>query len=143
MASTADADPNGAAQSWQAAAQSVVRPKMDMAKALAIMGFSSSRTLDPNGGHDPRKELSEALSRQMALIDRKKNARSQRQNLVTSQVESQLSRQKDDVRMLHEAYQFLSRKYLAPSKVEEEENYGISAMGAMEASMGSGHNFLQ
>ena len=41
---------SGNANSWQNAAQNVVRPKMDVAKALAILGFSSSRSLDPAGG---------------------------------------------------------------------------------------------
>ena len=41
----------------------MVRPKMDFAKALSIMGFSTSRTLDPSGGHDAKVELNAALSR--------------------------------------------------------------------------------
>ena len=60
------------ADQWQNAANLASRPKMDMAKALAILGFSSSRTLDANGGHDPRAELSCALSKQMHNIERRK-----------------------------------------------------------------------
>ena len=63
---------SAANQQWQTAAATVVRPKMDMSKALAILGFSSSRTLDPAGGHDPKAELSHALSKQMEVIERKK-----------------------------------------------------------------------
>ncbi len=59
-------------EQWQNAAQSVARPKMDMAKALAILGFSSSRTLDANGGHDPKVELSNALSRSMVNLEKRK-----------------------------------------------------------------------
>ena len=44
---------------WAAA-----RAKMDVSKALAIMGFSSSRTLD----HDAKTELNSALAKQMEII---------------------------------------------------------------------------
>ena len=40
------------------------RGKMDVSKALAIMGFSSSRTLD----HNAKQELNAALARQMEII---------------------------------------------------------------------------
>ncbi len=42
----------------------MARAKMDVSKALAIMGFSSSRTLD----RDAREELNSALSKQMEMI---------------------------------------------------------------------------
>ncbi len=44
------------------------RAKMDVSKALAIMGFSSSRTLD----HDARGELHSALARQMEMLGKGK-----------------------------------------------------------------------
>ena len=46
----------------------MVKPKMDFAKALSIMGFSTSRTLDPSGGHDARVELNGALSRKVSYF---------------------------------------------------------------------------
>ena len=52
----------------------MVKPKMDFAKALSIMGFSTSRTLDPSGGHDAKVELNAALSRKMADIEKRKRA---------------------------------------------------------------------
>lgn len=36
------------------------------------MGFSSSRTLDPAGGHDPKMELAQALNSQMIRLEKKK-----------------------------------------------------------------------
>ena len=54
----------------------MVKPKMDFAKALSIMGFSTSRTLDPSGGHDAKVELNAALSRKMADIEKRKRASS-------------------------------------------------------------------
>merc|ERR1712051_444634 len=38
------------------------------------MGFSTSRTLDPSGGHDAKVELNAALSRKMADIEKRKRA---------------------------------------------------------------------
>ncbi len=58
----------GGSSNWQTATQTLIRPKMDVAKALAILGFTSSRTLD----HDARSELNAALNRQMELIERKR-----------------------------------------------------------------------
>lgn len=50
---------SGPTNHWAAA-----RAKMDVSRALAIMGFSSSRTLDT----DARNELNTALSKQMEII---------------------------------------------------------------------------
>ena len=57
----------------------MVKPKMDFAKALSIMGFSTSRTLDPSGGHDAKVELNAALSRKMADIEKRKRASSKKE----------------------------------------------------------------
>ena len=57
----------------------MVKPKMDFAKALSIMGFSTSRTLDPSGGHDAKVELNAALSRKMADIEKRKRAASKKE----------------------------------------------------------------
>jgi hypothetical protein len=59
---------------WQSAAYTVAKPKMDVSKALAILGFSSSRSLNPCSGNDPKVELNAALSRKMEDIERKKLA---------------------------------------------------------------------
>ena len=84
----------------------MVKPKMDLAKALSTMGFSTSRTLDPSGGHDARNELNAALSRRMNELEKKKRLSIQKDKGATA------DKIRDDVRTLHEAYQFLSRKYI-------------------------------
>ena len=100
----------------------MVKPKMDFAKALSIMGFSTSRTLDPSGGHDARVELNAALSRKMADIEKRKRAANKKDQ---TKVEDKL---RDEIRTLHEAYQFLSRKYIKLAEIrkdmenEEEED---------------------
>ncbi len=101
-------DEKGGQQSHWASA----RAKMDVSKALAIMGFSSSRMLD----HDAKSELNSALSKQMEIIDnpkfkgRRRGAAGRgRGGPNAPTIEEQ---QRDDVRMLHEAYQFLSRKFI-------------------------------
>ena len=52
------------------------------------------------------------------------------------------NKQRDDVRMLHEAYQFLSRRYLVATRGEdEEEGQGISPLAAMEQGKNKGYVF--
>jgi len=58
------------------------------------MGFSTSRTLDPSGGHDTKLELSMALSRKMCDIERKKRIEIKRENWVAT------DRLRDDIRYL-------------------------------------------
>jgi hypothetical protein len=46
--------------------------KMDSARALGIMGFSSTRWMDASTGMDPKEALDKALSEQMQNISQKK-----------------------------------------------------------------------
>ena len=64
------------------------------ARPLSTMGFSTSRTLDPSGGHDTKLELSMALSRKMCDIERKKRIEIKRENWVAT------DRLRDDIRYL-------------------------------------------
>ena len=93
----------------------MVKPKMDFAKALSIMGFSTSRTLDPSGGHDAKVELNAALSRKMADIEKRKRMANKKEQ---TKVEDKL---RDEIRTLHEAYQFLSRKYIRLQELRRAE----------------------
>ena len=110
---------NKAEMEAKARSRRMVKPKMDFAKALSIMGFSTSRTLDPSGGHDARVELNAALSRKMADIEKRKRAATKKE---MTKVEDKL---RDEIRCLHEAYQFLSKKYIRLQEIkrnmEEEE----------------------
>ena len=45
---------------------------MDSARALGIMGFSSTRWMDASTGMDPKEALDKALSDQMQSISQKK-----------------------------------------------------------------------
>jgi hypothetical protein len=45
---------------------------MDSARALGIMGFSSTRWMDASTGMDPKEALDKALSDQMQNISQKK-----------------------------------------------------------------------
>ena len=58
------------------------------------------------GGHDPKRELSEALCKQMQLLERKKKGG------FGGRAPPSEQKQRDDVRILHEAYQFLSKRYV-------------------------------
>merc|ERR1719203_92609 len=55
------------------------------------MGFSTSRTLDPSGGHDAKVELNAALSRKMADIEKRKRA-SMKKDEKNKTLESQKSK---------------------------------------------------
>ena len=50
----------------------MIRPKMDVSKALSILGFTSARALDQSGGNDAVKELNIALSIKMEHMEKKK-----------------------------------------------------------------------
>lgn len=104
-----------AAAAEATARRKMVKPKMDFAKALSIMGFSTSRTLDPSGGHDAKVELNAALSRKMADIEKRKRAANKKDQ---TKVEDKL---RDEIRTLHEAYQFLSRKYMRLQEMRKQE----------------------
>ena len=43
----------------------MVKPKMDLAKALATMGFGTARIVDAHGERDAQDELNDALTRLM------------------------------------------------------------------------------
>ena len=46
--------------------------KMDSARALGIMGFSSTRFMDQSSGTDPKEALDKALFEQMQTLANKK-----------------------------------------------------------------------
>jgi hypothetical protein len=52
----------------------VVKSKMDSAKALGILGFTSTRWLDASSGLNPKQELDKAHFSQMMDITKKKRA---------------------------------------------------------------------
>ena len=89
-----------------------------------MLGFTTSRTLDPSSGQDARGELNAALSRRMAELEKKKRMANQKEKFAVC------DKLRDDVRTLHEAYQFLSRKYLLAQqrmhRQREEEAEGGS-----------------
>ena len=72
-----------------------------------MLGFTTSRTLDPSSGQDARGELNNALSRRMAELEKKKRMANQKEKLAVC------DKLRDDVRTLHEAYQagFLNAKH--------------------------------
>ena len=81
-----------------------------------MLGFTTSRTLDPSSGQDARGELNAALSRRMAELEKKKRMANQKEKFAVC------DKLRDDVRTLHEAYQFLSRKYLlAQQRMRQRE----------------------
>ena len=50
----------------------MIRPKMDVSKALSIMGFTSARTLDQSSGNNALTELNLALSKKKESLEKKK-----------------------------------------------------------------------
>ena len=91
----------------------MIRPKMDVSKALSIMGFTSARALDQSGGNDAVKELNVALSIKMEHMEKKKRIAIEKgKKLPDTQKNPAADKVRDEIRTLHEAYQFLSKKYI-------------------------------
>ena len=65
-------NPNGVVR------RKMIKPKMDHAKALSMLGFTTSRALDPSSGQDAKGELNAALSRRMAELEKKKRLAKQK-----------------------------------------------------------------
>ena len=98
---------------------------MDLAKALAMMGFGTARIVDPSGERDAQSELNNALTRQMEAFEKKKKK--------TIEVEKSEERKKvladkmrDDIRTMHEAYQFLAKKYYSDKDRLKEKQMRVS-----------------
>ena len=97
------------------------KPKMDLGKALATMGFGTARLDDVHGKRDAQDELNTSLTRLMEAHEKKK-----KKLLETEKIEQRRSQMadklRDEVRTVHEAYQFLSRKYqLDKERLKEKE----------------------
>jgi len=97
----------------------IMRPKMDLNRALRVMGYTSSKEfLDTS--KDPTKNPKEELQKKhfvqsMALFQKK--AKAQEEKTAALRNKKQISAD-DEVRLLHEAYQFLVRKYHLQSESE-------------------------
>ena len=104
-----------------------IKPKMDLAKALSMMGFGTARTLDPSGSKNARNELNAALTRKMNDFEAKRRKLlelDKQKSFVAESVRNQTKdKLRDDIRTLHEAYQFLARKYMRDEeKLKEKMN---------------------
>ena len=99
----------------------MLKPKMDLGKALATMGFGTARLDDVHGKRDAQDDLNASLTRLMDSHEKKK-----KKLLETEKIEQRRSlmadKLRDEVRTVHEAYQFLSRKYqLDKERLKEKE----------------------
>jgi len=105
----------------------MIRPKMDVSKALSIMGFTSARTLDQSSGNNALTELNSALSKKMESLEKKKKMAIEKgKNIPERQKNPAADKARDDIRTLHEAYQFLAKKYLKHyQRRQRKEEYGL------------------
>jgi hypothetical protein len=88
----------------------MVKPKMDLAKALATMGFGTARIVDAHGERDAQDELNDALTRLMEIHEKKKKKMNDTEK-IEERRKQQSDKLRDEVRTVHEAYQFLAKKY--------------------------------
>lgn len=88
----------------------MIKPKMDLAKALTMMGFGTARIVDRSGERNALDELNTALSRQMENFDKKKKKILETEK-IEKRKEIQQDKLRDEIRTMHEAYQFLAKKY--------------------------------
>ena len=86
------------------------KPKMDLAKALATMGFGTARIVDAHGDRDAQDELNDALTRLMEVHEKKKKKMLDNEK-IEERRKQQSDKLRDEVRTIHEAYQFLAKKY--------------------------------
>ena len=101
----------------------LIKPKMDVSKALSLMGFTSARSLDQSGGNDALRELNSALVRRMEHYEKKKRVAIENgKKLPDTQKNPAADKVRDELRTLHEAYQFLSKKYLNHMKTQQGTN---------------------
>ena len=59
-------------------------PKMDPTRAQGLLGFSSSRWMDPTAGVEPKDALDRALFEQMNRIQAKKRQSLQKKVLISN-----------------------------------------------------------
>ena len=83
---------------------------MDLAKALATMGFGTARIVDAHGERDAQDELNDALTRLMEAHEKKKKKMMETEK-IEERRKQQADKLRDEVRTVHEAYQFLAKKY--------------------------------
>ena len=99
----------------------MIKPKMDLGKALATMGFGTARLDDAHGKRDAQEDLNSALTRLMEAHEKKKKKVYDTEK-IEQRREMMLNKCRDEVRTIHEAYQFLSRKYqLDKERLKEKE----------------------
>ena len=110
----------GGKSGWRGARRKLIKPKMDLAKALAMMGFGSARIEDQSGKRNAFDELNSALSRQMENIDKRKKKIEDTEK-IEQRREAQHDKLRDEIRTMHEAYQFLAQKYRNDKARNEEK----------------------
>ena len=99
----------------------MVKPKMDLGKALATMGFGTARLDDVHGKRDAQDELNNSLTRLMEAHEKKKKKLLETEK-IEQRREQMANKLRDEIRTVHEAYQFLSRKYqIDKEKLKEKE----------------------
>ena len=111
----------------------MIKPKMDLGKALATMGFGTARLDDAHGKRDAQEDLNTALTRLMEAHEKKKKKVYDTEK-IEQRREMMLNKCRDEVRTIHEAYQFLSRKYqLDKERLKEKEKEMERARENMKA----------
>ena len=111
----------------------MIKPKMDLGKALATMGFGTARLDDAHGKRDAQEDLNSALTRLMEAHEKKKKKVYDTEK-IEQRREMMLNKCRDEVRTIHEAYQFLSRKYqLDKERLKEKEKEMERARENMKA----------
>ena len=113
-------------------ARRMQKPKMDLAKALATMGFGTARIVDAHGDRDAQDELNDALTRLMEVHEKKKKKMLDNEK-IEERRKQQSDKLRDEVRTIHEAYQFLAKKY----KYDKQRLKERQLLESAEANKGS------
>ena len=91
-----------------------------------MMGFGTARIVDPSGERDAQHELNAALTRQMDAFEKKK-----KKSVETEKIEERRKQQadkiRDEIRTMHEAYQFLAKKYISDKDRQQQQKQQLRA----------------
>ena len=127
---------------WSGARRKMIKPKMDLAKALSMMGFGTALAMKDSGDRNALEELNTALCRQMETFDKKKKKVIETEKIEEKKI-AQQDKIRDEIRTMHEAYQFLAKKYNNDKDRLKDKSQSIGGELTTDGSLEIGENDLE
>ena len=124
---------------WSGARRKMIKPKMDLAKALSMMGFGTALAMKDSGDRNALEELNTALCRQMETLDKKKKKVIETEKVEEKKI-AQQDKIRDEIRTMHEAYQFLAKKYNTDKDRLKDKSQSVGGELTADGSFENGGN---